>query len=216
MPSNQYPLIAREGWPVLAILIVLILLAKLILGFSAAIILSLFLVVFIFLLRDPDRSVPALPLAIVSPIHGIVTDIDDVEDARLSRRAKRIRMKMSFNDIYSLRSPIEGKVIEQWSLRPGQSSQRYQFDYWIQTDEGDDIVMTVSFRRYMKCIHIYLQSGERIGQGQRCGFLYFGGIVDIYVPINSRIVIQSGNKADSGSSILAHFVHPHAVSTIID
>jgi len=216
MPSNQYPLIAREGWPVLAILIVLIILAKLILGFSVAIIPSLFLVAFMFLLRDPVRSVPALPLAIVSPIHGIVTDISDVEDARLSRSAKRIRVKMSFNDIYSLRSPIEGKVIEQWSLRPGKSSQRYQFDYWIQTDEGDDVVMTVSFRRYVKNCRIYLQSGERIGHGQRCGFLYFGGIVDIYVPTNSRIDIQSGNEVDAGSSILAHFVHTRAVSTITD
>ena len=169
-----------------------------------------------FLLRDPVRSVPALPLAIVSPIHGIVTDISDVEDARLSRSAKRIRVKMSFNDIYSLRSPIEGKVIEQWSLRPGKSSQRYQFDYWIQTDEGDDVVMTVSFRRYVKNCRIYLQSGERIGHGQRCGFLYFGGIVDIYVPTNSRIDIQSGNEVDAGSSILAHFVHTRAVSTITD
>jgi phosphatidylserine decarboxylase len=216
MPSNQYPLIAREGWSLLAILIVLIILAKFILGISVSIILSLLLVVFIFLLRDPVRSVPALPLAIVSPIYGIVTDIEDVEDPRLSRSAKRIRMKVSFNDIYSLRSPIEGKVIEQWSLRPGKTTRRHQFDYWIQTDEGDDILIKVSFRRYIRSFLIYLQSGERIGQGQRCGFLYFGGMVDVYVPINSRIEIQAGDKVDSGSSVLAHFVHSHAVSTLTD
>lgn len=214
MPSNKYPLIAREGWPLLSILILLVLIAKLVFGISVAVLLSFIVLIFICLLRDPYRSVPALPLAIVSPIHGTVTDVDDVEDSRLSHRAKRIRIRMSLIDIYSLRSPIEGKVIEQWSSRPTSSFCKYQFDYWIQTDEGDDIVMAVTFRKFIKCIHIYLQSGERIGQGQRCGFLYFGGMVDIYVPVDSRIAIHTGVKVDSGSSVLANFVHTSEVSTI--
>jgi phosphatidylserine decarboxylase len=214
MPSNQYPLIAREGWPALAVLLALIIVVKFFIGLGPALVLSVLLGVFIFLLRDPDRIVPASPLAVVSPMYGIVTDIDEVEDKRLSRNAKRIRVKMSFTDIYSLRSPIEGKVMEQWISQAGKSSDRLQLEYWIRTDEGDDIVTVISLRKYVKFLHIYLQSGERIGQGQRCGYLYFGGTADVLVPMNTRIDVQPGERVDSGSSILAQLVHTSAVSSI--
>ena len=55
--------------------------------------------------------------------------------------------------------------------------------------------------------HCYVQSGERIGQGQRCGFMSFGARLEVYVPTNSRIDIEVGERVRAGESVIAHFIH---------
>jgi len=189
-----------------------------IISFVLAIIFCLFL----FLLRDPQRTIPSLPLAILSPVEGRVIQIDEVDDPWLSqqginRQAKRIRIKMSSLDVYSLRSPVEGKVMEQWSEKCAAENGQRKFAFWIRTDEGDDVVTVFRLSPYAAiCFRIYIQSGERLGHGQRCGFLYFGGTVDIFIPECSKLEVEPGQSITSGEDILAHLVHESPASMIND
>jgi phosphatidylserine decarboxylase len=64
--------------------------------------------------------------------------------------------------------------------------------------------------------HIYLNSGERIGQGQRCGYLCFGGVIDLFLPIESKVFVEVGQFVDSGSTILAELIHSEPQSSIKD
>ena len=177
---------------------------------------------FLFLLRDPQRTIPSLPLAILSPVEGRVILIDEVNDPWLNlrginRQAKRIRIKMSSLDVYSLRSPVEGKVMEQWSEKCKEENGQRKFAFWIRTDEGDDIVTVFRLSPCAAaCFRIYIQSGERLGQGQRCGYLYFGGTVDIYIPENSKLKVEPGQTITSGEDVLAYLVHGSSVSMIND
>ncbi|MCH9049220.1 MAG: hypothetical protein IH836_09870, partial [Proteobacteria bacterium] len=120
MPSNRYPFIAKEGWLFLFVLAGLVLLTFYFVSSIISFVLATIFCLFLFLLRDPQRTIPSLPLAILSPVEGRVIQIDEVDDPWLSqqginRQAKRIRIKMSSLDVYSLRSPVEGKVMEQWA-----------------------------------------------------------------------------------------------------
>ena len=222
MPSNRYPFIAKEGWLLLFVLAGLVLVAFYYLSYGAAIFLTVIFFLFLFLLRDPHRNIPPLPLALLSPVHGKIIQIDEVDDPWLSlhgidRRAKRVRIKMSSIDIYSLRSPVEGKVMEQWSKKCKEENGQRKFAFWIRTDEGDDVVVVFGLRPCAAiCFRIYIQSGERLAQGQRCGHLYFGGTVDVFIPMDSKIELEPGQSITSGEDILAHLIHDKPASMIND
>jgi len=222
MPSNSHPFIAKEGWLLLFVLAGLVLLAFNFVSSTIAFILATVFCIFLFLLRDPQRTIPSLPLAIVSPIEGQVIEIDETDDPwtskqGLNRQARRIRLKMSSLDVYSLRSPVEGKVMEQWSEKCEAENGQRKFAFWIRTDEGDDVVTVFRLRPFAAfCFRIYIQSGERLGQGQRCGFLYFGGTIDVFIPASSKMEVELGQSITSGEDILAHIVHESPASMIND
>lgn len=215
MPSNTYPLIAREGWPVLGLLLVAVVLANYYLGIVLTIVFAICLISLAFLLRDPTQDIPSLPLALVSPAHAMVDSIETVNDPWLERKAVRIRLRMSPLDIYSLRSPIEGKVVNQWSRSKDAENAHRKFAFWVKSDEDDDVVIAINLNRLSaRLFRFYVHSGERIGHGQRCGFLYFGGIIDVYIPEHSKIKTSPGEHIASGSGILAQIVHTGAVSAV--
>lgn len=222
MPSNRYPLIAKEGWLFLFVLAGLVLLTFNFISSTIALVLAIVFCFSLFLLRDPHRAIPSLPLAIVSPVDGKVIEIDETDDPwtskqGINRQAKRVRLKMSIFDVYSFRSPVEGKVMEQWSEKCEAENGQRKFAFWIRTDEGDDVVTVFRLSPYAAiCFRIYIQSGERLGQGQRCGFLYFGGTVDVFIPASSKLEVDPGQSITSGEDILAHLIHENPVSMIND
>lgn len=215
MPSNSYPIIAREGWLFIGLLIVLMVIAYYYQGNTIIVLTSAVLLISLYLLRDPEQIVPSSPLAIVSPVFGKIISVDDVEDPWVSRQAKQIRIKISLFDIYSLRSPIEGKVVNQWTRRPDGENNGRMFAYRVRSDEGDEIVVVIGLNFLTAFFFkFYVHSGERLGHGQRCGFLYFGGFVNILVPENSKIRVQPGEHVNSGSGIIAQLVHTSGASVI--
>jgi len=215
MPSNSYPVIAREGWPVLGLLLVAVVLANYYLGTVLTIVFAICLFGLAFLLRDPTQDIPSLPLALVSPAHAKVDSIETVADPWLERMAVRIRLRMSPLDIYSLRCPIEGKVVNQWSRSKNEESVHRKFAFWVKSDEDDDVVIAINLNPLSsRLFRFYVHSGERIGHGQRCGFLYFGGIIDVYIPEHSKIKTSPDEHIASGSGILAQLVHTGGVSAI--
>ena len=214
MPSSRYPLIANEGWPILCILLGLTVLAQFTVGTVGFIFALFVLIIAVVLFRDPTRVIPSQPLAVVSPVHGIVTLVEEAEEIRLHAKAKRIQITMRAFDIYSLRSPIEGKVIDQWCFAPDENEPRRRFDFYIKSDEGDSVVTAIRLRDIVRRFHLYLHSGERIGQGQRCGYLYFGGVVDVYLPVESKVQVEVGQYVNSGSSVLARLIHSEGTSVI--
>ena len=202
MATYRYPLFAREGWPILAGTVSLALLLHL---FSWQLALPVWLacawVIFVF--RDPPRRVPSVPLGIVSPVDGKVLSVTRTGDDRLQREALRIAIRMRWFNVYSLRSPTEGKVMKTWfSAADGQN--KASASLWIQTDETDDVVTTISGGFWWWKPRCEVHSGERVGQGQRCGFMDFGSEVEILLPESSIAEVNAGDLVLSGESIIAH------------
>ncbi len=167
-----------------------------------------------FIFRDPRRKVPPSPLGIVAPIDGKVVSVSQERDPYLDREAIRIKMRGSPWGVFSIRSAVEGKVQDQWfgALPDGADQSLYRktgippFAQWTQTDEGDDIVTTLSPKLVRKGMRCEVNSGERIGQGKRCGFIPFGADAETFIPSNSRIEVKPGDKIKSGTRIIANLV----------
>lgn len=208
--------IAREGWiPLSGTSLVALLVAF---HFGAAWSLPVWLlVVFLLLLyRYPKRDVPALPLAVVSPVDGRVVTVRQVPDPWRARPALCIAIRMPTPGITALRSPTEGKVMEFWTQSttclsspnagaPGDRGACYAL--WVRTDEGDDMVMAVSASSRLARFKSDVAPGERIGQGQRNGFVYLGTRVDVLLPVNTRPHVVEGQRTLAGCGVIATLLH---------
>jgi phosphatidylserine decarboxylase len=224
MLAYRYPLIAREGWLWIAVVAVAAAWVQINYGL-VALPLWLLVLLLLFLFRDPARRVPASPLGIVSPVDGKVVAVDTVHDSYLDREALCISIKMRFTSVYSAHSPMEGKIMQQWlgvprridaSVQAGseqaESRDVQSYAQWIQSDEADDVVMVMEASLPVSRPQCYAHSGERIGQGQRCGFIRFGSQVDVLLPANSRINVAVGDSVLAGTDIIATLVHTSTVA----
>jgi phosphatidylserine decarboxylase len=142
-------------------------------------------------------------MAIVSPADGRVISISVADDPYLLRESIHIVIHMNPYGIFSTRSPVEGKVLEPPNI-PHDKDMPH--GVWLQTDEGDDIVMVMNRGRLHNAPRCYVQFGERIGQGQRCGFIHMGAQVGLYLPMNSRAAVSAGDYVKSGSDVIATLV----------
>lgn len=219
MLAYRHPYIAQEGWLFIGCLLILNLLLSYWLKNIWATPGWLLFVFSLVMYRDPNRVIPSLPLALVAPVDGKVSLIEKTVDPYIERQAWRIVITMNPFNVLSARSPTEGKVMNQWhgmkhenpNARESAKASRHRFAQWVQTDEGDNVVMSVQQRYAIPRSRCYVQSGERIGQGQRCGYLSLGAVVEVYIPENSRVDVEVGQRVRAGSQVIATLVHtPHS------
>ena len=197
-------MIAREGMLPLAAAILAGVLVLHFIGFSQSLVFWVLVLLVLVLFRDPDREIPSQPLAVVSPADGKVTSISTVADPYLPRQSVRVVIQMPPYGVFTTRSPVEGKVLEPPNSPEDSSSPH---GVWLQTDEGDDVVMVMTRGPLKNDPRCYIRIGDRIGQGKRCGFVHLGGRVEVYMPENCRPLIAEGDTVHSGSDIIAKLVH---------
>ncbi len=216
--AADYPYVARQGWP----FILAALAAAVVLHFTVGEPWSLpfwvLAVLLLYLFRDPERRIPPAPLGVVSPVDGVVTAVEACRDPYLERAALRIGLRMSPLGVYTTRSPVEGKIMEIWvfpagggahagNAAVGDTAQIHRYAIWVQTDEKDDVVLVLRVGEHRLRPRCYVHIGERIGQGQRCGMVGFGGEVNVYLPPGSRAEVEPGARVRAGSDILATLIH---------
>lgn len=197
--------VAPHGRPIVLVLAVVAVVVAMTAGpwWSAPV--WLLLLAAFYMLRDPARVTTSAPLALVSPVDGRVYSVGAATDPYLHREAFLIRMRMNIRGAYVIRSPIEGKVFEQWFAAAKASRQRA---VWIKTDEGDDVTLVMHPGCRMCRPRLRTATGERVGHGQRCGFLLGGGaLVEVFVPSTSRLDCSAGDPVLAGSTVISTLVH---------
>jgi len=151
------------------------------------------------------RSIPALPLSILSPVDAGVESLDHAPSPCSERAALRCRLRMSWPGVALVRSPTEGKVMRYWTgYEPGASERGSPTRYglWIQTDEGDDVmlqILTAPFSRF-KC---GAAPGERLGQGSRAGFVFFARYTEVFIPEGAEMEVREESRVRAGEAVLA-------------
>jgi phosphatidylserine decarboxylase len=158
--------------------------------------------------RDPERRIPALPGAIVSPGDGKVTDVSVVMVEGVS--LQRISIFLSVFNVHVNRSPIAG-VIRDVRYQRGQflnamnAHSAEHNEQNIVTVEGDG--RTVIFKQIAgliaRRIVFNFKVGDRVACGERVGLIKFGSRVDVLVDRAAAIQVKVGDRVQGGASVLA-------------
>jgi phosphatidylserine decarboxylase len=211
MAAARHPILAREGWIDILVLVSVGAVIHYFAGWAWATPVWVLLAFVTQFFRDPARQIPAEPLGIVCPADGRIVSVGDIHDPYLDRESRRVSIFMNVFNVHSNYSPTEGIVKERW-YNPGSffnaaldkaARENERNALWIQTDEGDDIVVVQVAGLIARRILCYKQPGERIGQGERFGFIRYGSRVDIYLPPSSEIRASLGDKVKAGRDVVA-------------
>lgn len=165
------------------------------------------LVLLALLFRDPIRVVPAAPLGVVSPVDGTVTEVSRTAGDPGASAAHRICIRVNSLGTYTARSPVEGKVMERHAGASSESTTASPRGLYLQTDEGINVALHFSGHRLGLVPRTFLRFGERVGQGERCGWLRLTKFAEVQLPATSRVLVSAGEKVTAGSSLIARLPH---------
>lgn len=212
MSNNNYPhpIIAREGWPFLAISTAV----SIAVTFWCAYwsipfwILTLFILQFF---RDPPRQLPAQANAIIAPADGRIVVVGKAYDDYLKRDALKISVFMNVFNVHSNRSPVNGTVEKRWyhegkffnAALDKASLENERNALWIKTTDDVDVTCVQIAGLIARRILCYVDAGSTLSKGQRYGFIRFGSRVDIYLPLTATPKVSIGEKVSAGETILA-------------
>lgn len=209
-PHYPHPVIAKEGWPFLAIAIVAALIVTL-WSFPASIpfwIIALFVLQFF---RDPARSAPEGENLVLAPADGRIVAVEEVYDIYAERNALKISVFMNVFNVHSNRSPVDGTVkkVQYFSGKffnaalDKASLENERNAMVLETGDGHTVTAVQVAGLVAKRILCYAQAGNELKRGQRYGFIRFGSRVDVYLPVGSRPRVVIGDKVSATSTALA-------------
>jgi phosphatidylserine decarboxylase len=165
--------------------------------------------------RDPERSVPEVPNAIVAPADGKVIFVGKTfEDRFLSQETLKISIFMSIFDVHVNRVPCSGRV-ESIHYEKGtffaanleKSSRNNEHNAIVMQMSGEEKIVFVQIAGLIaRRIDCRLQPGVWAERGERFGMIRFGSRLDIFVPSKSQPVVSKGQRVKAGESILCF--HP--------
>jgi phosphatidylserine decarboxylase len=207
LEGRRNPFIAREGVPFLLLAVAGFGVSLMYLDPVFTVAIAFLLIALFLVFRDPPRVIPASPLGVVSPVDGRVISVDLVDKGVLQGEAHRIQLRIDSLGTYTARAPIEGKINDLRSIAGDQVVDYRTNALWIQTDEGDDIVLQFHGYRFGLAPLSFTRYGERVGQGQRCAFLRLTRIAELHLPIASKILVKPGQSVIAGTQLIGKLTH---------
>jgi phosphatidylserine decarboxylase len=212
---NDYPhpIIAREGWAFVAVALA----AALVLSYTGlwlpAALAWLALAFIVQFFRDPPRTVPRDPNAVLSPADGKIVRVEQARDPYLERDALKISVFMNVFNVHSNRSPVDGTVVAAWyhagsflnAALDKASVENERNALHLRTEAGCDVTCVQVAGLLARRILCYAKPGDALARGQRFGFIRFGSRVDVYVSPDAHPKVSVGDTVFAAETILAEF-----------
>ncbi len=174
---------------------------------------SLLTLFVVYFFRDPERTIPPEQNGILSPADGKVVQVEScVEDRFLKGPAIKVSVFMSLFDVHVNRNPLTGRVIES-VYSPGKfvradlpqaSLANEQNALVVENAEGVRLLVVQIAGLIARRIVCWVKKGDRVERGRRFGLICFGSRLDIYLPRNTSLQVQPGQKTLAGQTILGY------------
>ena len=211
MKRYPHPIIAREGWPFIAIALIVAAGVHGYAGFGWALPLWLVVLFVVQFFRDPPREIPRDAKAVLAPADGRIVSVEKARDPYLERDALKISVFMNVFNAHSNRSPVDGAVEKTWYF-PGKffnadlskaSAENERAVIYLRTPEGHDVTCVQVAGLIARRILCYAREGQSLARGERFGFIRFGSRVDVYLPPAATPRVSVGDKVYATETVLA-------------
>ena len=161
--------------------------------------------------RDPDRSPPTDPNAIVAAADGRVTDVIEIEEAEvLKTKTRRIGIFLSIFDVHTNRAPVDGRVIYRQhhaglclDARRQECSEKNEAITWAFQNPRVTVVVRQITGAIARRIVAWTKVGDELRKGDRFGMIRFGSRTEVYVPLTATVAVKVGDHVAGGATIIA-------------
>lgn len=178
--------------------------------------LFVFLVLILQFFRNPSRPPLALSDAVIAPVDGKVVIIEEVEEPEYFK-GKRLQVSifMSPLNVHVTRYPVSGKVVFSKyhpgkylvAWHPKSSTLNERTTIVVNNPFFGDVLYRQIAGAVARRIVNYAKVDDEAVQGADAGFIKFGSRVDVFLPLNTVVQVQIGQKVKGGVTLISDQVN---------
>ena len=161
--------------------------------------------------RNPERHYDGNAPDVISPADGEIISVAPVREERyLKEKALRVSIFMNVFNVHVNWIPCSGKVLGIYYSRgkffaanaEKASLENEQNAILLETEKGKKVLFIQIAGLIARRIVCYLEEGEMVVRGSRCGIIKFGSRVDLYLPPDTTLKVKLGDKVTAGESLI--------------
>ncbi|WP_345223035.1 phosphatidylserine decarboxylase family protein [Hymenobacter koreensis] len=162
--------------------------------------------------RSPFRNLLTHEDIVIAPADGKVVVIEDVHEPEyFDDVRKQISVFMSPINVHITRNPVSG-VVKYFKYHPGKylvawhpksSTKNERTTVVVESEAGPQVLFRQIAGAMARRIVWYVNEGDEVSQGEEFGFIKFGSRVDIFVPVDTEMKVQIGDKVKGGQTVIA-------------
>ena len=166
-----------------------------------------------YFFRNPERIIEVDdPDFIVAPADGRVVVIEETDETEvLNEKRLQVSIFMSPFNVHANWYPIEGTVLrsEHQSGRhkgawlPKSSTENERSLVLIETKSGEKILVRQIAGAMARRIVTYAKPGKAATRNTHLGFIKFGSRVDMYLPLDTEMMVEVGDAVTGNETIIA-------------
>jgi phosphatidylserine decarboxylase len=209
--KNAKSIVAVEGLPFIIPVLLVTIVSAVLLPVWVTVICAAVLVFVTAFFRNPQRTIPAEPKAVVSPADGKVIEIKPMDEPGLLKaRCIRVCIFMNVFNVHVNRIPLAGTV-KKVQYFPGKflvasldkaSELNERNAVLIEAKGGVTILVVQIAGLVARRIVSYVAVGDSVNKGDRFGLIRFGSRLDLYLPENTDIRVHVGEIVRGGETII--------------
>ncbi len=168
----------------------------------------------IWFFRMPPRTPIIDDNKIIAPSDGKVVIIEKVHEPEYFKDERiQVSIFMSPLNVHAQWYPINGKV-NYYKYHPGKylvawhpksSTLNERSSLVLENKEGKEILVRQIAGAVARRIVTYSKEGENCEQGEEFGFIKFGSRIDLFLPLESKIITQLQDKVQGSLTTIAEF-----------
>jgi phosphatidylserine decarboxylase len=168
-----------------------------------------------YFFRDPPRVTPSREGLVVSGADGRVTAAGLAAPPRElqlgTEPLARVSVFLSVFDVHLVRAPIAGRIVTS-AYAPGAflnaeldkaSEENERHALVIEAPTGEKVGVVLIAGLIARRIVTFAGEGRSVARGERIGLIRFGSRVDVYLPASAVPLVEVGQTAIGGETVLA-------------
>ena len=160
--------------------------------------------------RDPKRTVPPDPQAIVAPADGRVVEVKTVNEPHfLKGDAQMVAIFLSVFDVHVQRAPVEARSswcstteASFWMPQPECAAVNENRVIGIESADGFRVTVRQIAGLIARRIVGWAEQGARLAKGERFGMIRFGSRVELFLPPDCEVTVKLGDHVTGGDTSL--------------
>ena len=161
--------------------------------------------------RIPKRTLTYDENKVIASADGKVVVIEKTfVKEHLNEERIQVSIFMSPLNVHINRSPIKGEVSYHKyhegeylvAYHPKSSSLNEHNSYAFKNDRAEIMIKQIA-GKLARRIRFYVKKDQKVAQNEEIGFIRFGSRVDMFIPLNAKILVKHGQNVKGGVTPIA-------------
>jgi len=165
--------------------------------------------------RDPNRTIRKSQTKVLCPADGHIIAIkQEYENEYFKKEKTKVSIFMSGYDVHINWTPIDGILIylkyfpgkHLLAKYPKSSLLNERTSAVIEGSDGKQILVRQIAGVMARRVVNYWHTGDTLEQGSEFGFIKFGSRIELFLPTNSKVLVNIGDRVIGRQTMIAELI----------